>query len=322
MRLPEPLRSAIEEEIALVDRSTLARSAAQLSDRYRSGKSSGALSSAADIAAYLLTRVPATYAADAYVFTEFAGRVGVPVRSILDLGSGPGTALWAAAAAFPDVASFRAVEHDASLITVGRRLASRDSRLANATWSNESLRVNSRFESHDVVVLSYALNELLDALAVIRAAWAAANVALIIVEPGTPAAFANVVRARDWLIGEGAQIAAPCPHHNACPLAVRNDWCHFTVRLERSAEHRRVKQGELGYEDEKFSYMIASKVPVKQPQARIVRHSMKHPGHVKLTLCTSNDLQQETITKSEKQLYRAARKAEWGDPWPPERAED
>jgi ribosomal protein RSM22 (predicted rRNA methylase) len=136
------------------------------------------------------------------------------------------------------------------------------------------------------------------------------------IEPGTPATFANVLRARDLLIGVGAQIVAPCPHHNVCPLAARNDWCHFAVRLERSAHHRRLKGGDLGYEDEKFSYLIASKIPMQRPEARIVRHPLKHSGHVKLTLCTPADLQQVTIAKSQKLLYRAARKAEWGDPWP------
>jgi ribosomal protein RSM22 (predicted rRNA methylase) len=321
MRLPEPLRAAIDEEVSRVDTKALSAAVARLSERYRSGKTSGALSEAVDRAAYLVTRVPATYAADAYVFAELNRRIATPVASMLDLGSGPGTAMWAAAEAIPAVSSFTAVERDAALIEVAGRIAARNPRLQNVAWRHADLRMPSPFQPHDILVLSYALNELPDPLATVRAAFAAARVALAIVEPGTPAAFANVLSARDLLISLGAHIAAPCPHHNACPLAIRNDWCHFAVRLERSAEHRRLKGGELGYEDEKFSYLIATKAPVVQPEARIVRHPLKHSGHVKLTLCTPNDLQHPTIGKSKKFRYRAARKAQWGDPWPLDGAE-
>ena len=98
-------------------------------------------------------------------------------------------------------------------------------------------------------------------------------------------------------------------------MAAAGDWCHFAVRLERSAAHRRLKQGALGYEDEKFSYLVAGRAPVELPAARIVRHPLVRPGHIQLTLCTVRGLEQSTVTKSEKEAYRRARRAEWGSPW-------
>jgi ribosomal protein RSM22 (predicted rRNA methylase) len=47
--------------------------------------------------------------------------------------------------------------------------------------------------------------------------------------------------------------------------------------------------------------------------ARIVRHPQKHSGHVRLTLCTPQGIETRTVTKSQKDQYRSARKAEWGD---------
>jgi ribosomal protein RSM22 (predicted rRNA methylase) len=52
-----------------------------------------------------------------------------------------------------------------------------------------------------------------------------------------------------------------------------------------------------------------------RPAARIVRHPRKHSGHVQLTLCTAEGLKHPTITKSQKEEYKRARKAEWGDGW-------
>jgi ribosomal protein RSM22 (predicted rRNA methylase) len=323
MRIPETLRSAIEAELASVDSAELKRAAAQLSVRYRSGKFTDALNGTAARAAYLATRLPATYAANDFIFREFAGRVKTPVRSLLDLGAGPGTAMWAAAGLIGTVEQITAVEQDVALIDMGRRLASRSENIAlqQASWKTCDLRALSEIPAHDVVVLSYAIGELQDPITAVQSAWRLASVALVLIEPGTPKAFNAVLCARDWLIADGATIASPCPHHNACPLAIQNDWCHFSARLERTADHRRLKGGDLGYEDEKFSYIIACKSPVRQAEARIVRHPLKHPGHVKLTLCTPSGLQTPTISKSQKQFYRSVRKAEWGGEWPPSTSE-
>ena len=117
------------------------------------------------------------------------------------------------------------------------------------------------------------------------------------------------------MIAAGADLAAPCPHMAACPMAALNDWCHFSERLDRSAAHRRAKGGELAYEDEKFSYVAASKIPATRAPSRIVRHPQRKPGHVILDLCTNDGLKRQTIGKSNKEAWRAARKADWGDAW-------
>jgi ribosomal protein RSM22 (predicted rRNA methylase) len=99
-------------------------------------------------------------------------------------------------------------------------------------------------------------------------------------------------------------------------MALAGDWCHFSQRVERTSQHRQLKGGALGYEDEKFSYVIARKDSVKPAGARIVRHPGKHSGHVQLTLCTPEGrIENQTITRSSKAAYKLARKAEWGDLW-------
>jgi len=99
-------------------------------------------------------------------------------------------------------------------------------------------------------------------------------------------------------------------------MAAAGDWCHFSQRVERTSQHRQLKGGTLGYEDEKFSYIIAGKIDVASVGSRIVRHPGKHSGHVKLSLCTpQGQIENRTVARSSKSEYRAARKAEWGDTW-------
>ena len=96
-------------------------------------------------------------------------------------------------------------------------------------------------------------------------------------------------------------------------MAAANDWCHFPVRVERTSLHRRLKGGVLGYKDEKFSYLIAARRRIAPAPTRIVRHPQKHSGHIRLTLCTPQGIEQRTVPKSQKELYKAARKADWGE---------
>jgi len=320
MHLPDPLQQAIQEEAEKLEGASLAGASRQLTDAYQRGNYAHAvLNSPALRLAYLHVRVPATYAANLRVFREIRDRCpDVPVRSILDLGAGPGTSMWAASEIFPDVERFTLVERDNELLEIGRRMASAGSHPAvrSARWLREDICISDSFERHDLVILSYALGELNTAAArLVRTAWLSTSAFIAIIEPGTPRNFEGVLAARSALIESGAHIVAPCPHALPCPMAAASDWCHFSQRLERTSEHRRLKGGSLAYEDEKFSYLVAAKTPVPLPDARIVRHPLKHTGHVQFTLCSPQGLQRITIGKSKKSGYREARHADWGDVW-------
>ena len=318
MRLPEELRRGIERETAAVDAALLPRAARELSRRYQEGEPT-ALRSPAHLAAYLETRLPATFAANRRVFAEIAERrPDFAPRSLLDLGAGPGTSLWAAVDAFPGLEKITLVEREAQLVAAGRRMAagSRHPAVVAAQWRRQDVLAKSAAEPHDLVVISYALAEISMKAAAqfLRSAWEATGGLLAVIEPGTPAGFARVLAARAALLDWGAHLVAPCPHSQACPMTA-GDWCHFAVRLERSAAHRRLKQGALSYEDEKFSYLVAGRAAAELPAARIVRHPLIRPGHIQLTLCTARGLERRTVAKSQKEAYRRARRAEWGASW-------
>ena len=301
-------------ELAGLDRTTLASAAGQITADYQLGRFRGSLASAESRAAYLLTRLPATLAANISVFREVARlQPELQPNSLLDLGSGPGTAMWAAREVWPEISSFTLVENNRDFLELGKRLAAE----IPTDWVNADITSLGQFPGADIVVSSYSLGEFKNGRDVIEKAWQSAQKALVILEPGTPRNFANLAGIRQQLISRGAHPIAPCPHRNECPMAAADDWCHFAVRVDRTSEHRRLKAGTLGYEDEKFSYLAFSKTPAAHAAARIVRHPAIHRGHIQLTLCTPEGLQSTTVTRSQRMAFRAARKAEWGDAWPP-----
>ena len=77
--------------------------------------------------------------------------------------------------------------------------------------------------------------------------------------------------------------------------------------------HRRVKGGELGYEDEKYSYVALTREPVERAAARIVRRPRHQAGLIVIDTCTAAGLTTERVTKRDKERFRKARQASWGD---------
>ena len=315
MQLPFSLQQAIEKIAEHIQISSLKNAHQQLSEAYRRGEDSAALfSNPAQVLAYLLARLPATYAAVYRAMQSLAERLpNWTCRSVLDLGSGPGTASWAAAELFSDLSAVTLLEKSHQIISVGQKLASHSdaAALKNSCWLQQDLTKSFEIPKADLTVFSYVFSEI-DCLHLMQKAWEQGTTVLI-VEPGTPKGFANILSARKKLIELGAFIVAPCPHHFACPIA---GWCHFPARVERTKIHKMLKEGSLGYEDEKYSYVAASPFCPGPIEGRVVDNPIKLSGHVKLSLCTKEGhIEQKTVTRKQKDIYRQARDAEWSSVW-------
>lgn len=324
--LPVELKEAIQAELKKAPLGLLNRSREDFGVRYRNEAHRKAITAAGATfldteghrLAYIATRMPATYAVVLKVLQEVDRCLpSLNCETLLDLGAGPGTVLWACVEAFPFLKQVTMIEQDEHLINLGKRLSSKGSHplLNSANWLRGDFSTLQELGSYDCIVLSYSLGELPQEvqIKVIELCWKSAKKALILIEPGTPYGFQGVLAARTRLIDMGAFIAAPCPHTNRCPLAVNGDWCHFSQRLERTSEHRILKEAQLGYEDEKYSYLVASKKQGDTYFERILRHPQKRSGHIHFTLCTEDGVKQKIVSKRDGEAYKNAKKADWGD---------
>ncbi|MEU8710806.1 small ribosomal subunit Rsm22 family protein [Streptomyces sp. NPDC048663] len=275
----------------------------------------------ADVVAYAAYRMPATFQAVRAALAAFADAVpqGWAPGSHVDVGGGTGAATWAVSDTWAGVRPVTVLDWAEPALDLGREIAAAGPELREAQWRRARIGAALTIESTDLVTVSYVLNELDEAArgALVDAAATAAG-SVVIVEAGTPAGYARIIEARERLVAAGFRVAAPCPHSAACPIVPGTDWCHFSVRVSRSSLHRQVKGGSLAYEDEKFSYVAATRLPAVPAPARVVRRPQTRKGQVLLDLCeTDGRLARTTVTKRHGDLYKAARDADWGDAWPP-----
>ncbi|QIG46406.1 methyltransferase type 11 [Nordella sp. HKS 07] len=318
MELPVLLRQAVDQALEGVALPELTRAAAALSERYRGETRDGRLHLSDDLAAkaYLATRLPATYAAIRAALTELAARrPDFAPRSLLDVGAGPGTALWAAADSWPSLASARLFEASGAIRKWGETLAEACP-VADITWqSGDAAKGIPAQDRADLVSLTYVLSELAPETRtrLIDDLWTLTGDVLLLVEPGTPKGWERILAARDRLIAQGARLLAPCPHHLPCPIKAP-DWCHFSRRVARSRLHRLSKQADVPWEDEKFIYLAASRQAGLIAQARIVAPPRAGKGRIDLKLCEQDGvLQERTISKRDGALFKSARRRDWGE---------
>jgi ribosomal protein RSM22 (predicted rRNA methylase) len=54
---------------------------------------------------------------------------------------------------------------------------------------------------------------------------------------------------------------------------------------------------------------------VEPAPSRVIRRPEHQPGLIKLEICRGESIATERITKRDRDRFRAARKASWGDEW-------
>lgn len=293
--------------------SDFAKAFERISSRYR--KEVGCfLQTDEERKAYLFTRLPATFSVGVKVLQELQNHCSI--HSLLDVGAGPGTGMWAAATLFSELTECVLLEKDSLFMELGKQLLSKakDFPIRKIDWRNCDIEKEFIAPQADLVLLSYSIGETKQAIwpSLAKQLWGSTKKALVIIEPGTPRGYERLMKLRDLFLGLGGFVWAPCPHSNCCPLK-EGDWCHFPARVARSSLHRQLKSAELGYEDEKFSYLIIGKEPSFSYTARVIRKPSMHSGWIEFTTCQSQGVKQEIFTRKQGEEYKKKKRLEWGD---------
>jgi len=314
--LPDQLRDALTRLTEGLSRRELAERARAISETYRGGGTSKPIADERDALAYALARMPATFAAVSACLTALReARPDFAPVSMIDAGGGPGTAAWAATDAFPSLSDPTLLDANPALMQLARTLTERYEPLADAGFHvGELNQLLANAPGADLVVASYVIGELpeCERAELAFALWERTRDTLLVVEPGTPGGYGRVIALRTQLIAQGAHVLAPCPHEKACPL-VAPDWCHFAQRLPRTRDHMLLKDADVPFEDEKFSYVALSRAPAETRGARVLAPPHVGKAAVEAKLCTIDGISPASIPRRDKAAYAEARRWRWGD---------
>lgn len=308
----------IEEFLASQKVNDLKKEYKDLSLKYRGENinSASVVNSRRKALSYVSSRMPETSVIIDDVLKKLNGLVDMQanVCSVLDLGSGTGSGLWALENYVNDIPVV-AVEREEEMLKCLKSLA-KDLCLQITSLKEDVLSSPVKnLPRFDLVIESFMLNEMVedDCLKALNLIIEKANKYIVLVEPGTPKSYQTMMKIREYLLSKGLKIVLPCPHSFKCGLD--NDYCNFSVRVNRTRVARQVKNATLGYEDEKYFYLIFSKTDKFETcNSTVIRRPVFRKSCVDLKLCNSNgSISNVTITKKNKSIYAKAKHIKQGD---------
>jgi len=233
----------------------LEQTIARLSDGFtttRTAEFGSYAASPAALIAYGLFFFPQTFVRMRFILREVFQRRGAPATPlrILDLGAGTGAA---GLALLTELGGKR--QGPVELVAMDQAHTALEflQQLFNdlaPLWPKATLKTiaGDLSDEHapeqgpwDVILVSYALNEMLAAHPGFNAqAWLARlvqsltpNGCLVICEPIVKDSPLRLEQLRDAVAASGlARIVAPCLHHRPCPMRARDEWCHDVRRWQ------------------------------------------------------------------------------------------
>jgi ribosomal protein RSM22 (predicted rRNA methylase) len=300
------LENAINNLSNEVNEKDLKNNTKILSDKYRfeSGTNKAIVSNYDDAYSYVFSRMKATSYAVYEALKETLKNLPLLPKTLIDMGSGTGSAIFASTSLI-DLEKIDCYERQDEMISIAKRLLFNNKDYSKIIFHKFDIINDDLNNMADLVISSYMLNEFDDKnrLLSINKLWNITNKYLLIVEPGTPNNYKELMQIKNYLKSKGAYIISPCACDD-CPLV--DDYCNFTVRVERSKLQKIAKNGESPFEDEKFFYLAFSKSQVNNRNSRVIRHPIFRKKVVDLTLCTKLGIKKLSITKSNK-YYKIVR---------------
>ncbi|KAJ1739288.1 37S ribosomal protein S22 [Coemansia sp. RSA 1821] len=306
--------------------------------------------------AYTAAFAPGAYGVIFNVLTELHNRLPeFSPKSILDFGNGPGSVLWAAQDIW-DIRRYVGIDSSESMIACAESILDLADRRPESVEFLRYLAPEQPNTRADLVVSAFALSELPSDAArqtTVETLWNNTKDTLVLIDHGTPNSARVISQARDFLINLASQdnastnslpseihTVAPFPNELKDPSNDTPAWIHFSQRVQRPMFTMRTKHSKANNEMVHYSYIIMRRGPrpanvqANNEQCsdehrlakeafywpRIIMPPIKRKGHVVADMCTvEGKLERWTFTKThDKQAYRDARKASWGDLFPHE----
>ena len=305
MILPQWLQDKVNELYQDLNKKTLVETRESLTNRYKTktGQNKSLIESKTDSMLYAISRMPATFSVVHTLIKDLVNQKLIcDVESMLDVGSGTGAGYFALKE-LDDALEIGLVERDRNMVEIFKKLTDGevDVRLADAS----TFKVD---KTADLVMTSYVLSEMTEDVRIqtFDSLASASNKYVLVIDTGTPNTYADMMKLKDHALKSGWKVVAPCMA-DKCPL--KDDYCQFYARVERSSLHKLAKGGTLSYEDEKYFYLLFAKDDIQKSGERVIRRPVIKENNISLVVCTGDGVNTKTFTKKNKEEFKKAKKA-------------
>lgn len=322
--LPLPIKQAVAAVLAEHGADAWMKRAQALHLRYTQqaqDKEQMHIADYGDAVAYLGLRASATYA-QIYGALDAVSEImpSWQPQTVLDLGSGPGSGLWALSTLFPTLARATCIDQSAHFLTLGKRIAEEAQLPLAITWQRGDIlqQVAKEDTPVDLVLIANVLNELneIQRNQLLDAVFKRCRGLLIIVEPGTPVG-SSIVQAAAQKFASTGTLIAPYVGNGFLQEA----WLHFPQRFTRPDFARRLRQEmrdsllmASDWEEAKYSYVaIGQLAPEVTPWARVIGPVQLMKGYLEVPVLTQERRLLVKVLKRHKQHYALAKKLRWGE---------
>lgn len=264
-------------------------------------------------AAYILYFTVTNYIKAIFCLKETGISKDTQQLDILDIGTGPGTALLASMDFFKNCNDLRltGIDQNRHIIKDARKLldifGNKPSKLSLFSQNIVSKHISSKTQkSFDIVFISNILSEIKndeEKFLILENMFKHTlkdNGALIIIEPALQKTTRALMDLRDRFLEihkDNSTIVSPCLHNEPCPMKIANnrDWCH--MYLDWTAPHFiKAIDNLIGNKKNylKFSYLIIKKTAKKDKISkdifRVVSSPLKSRGKTELLICNRKGL--------------------------------
>lgn len=306
MVLPEVVREKLNGLFAGMNKESLVSKREELTNKYKTNQAinKSVFDSKQDSITYAISRMPATFAVLCTLLSDLVSQGKIEnISSIIDVGSGTGAGFFAFKEVFEN-AEISLFERDKNMINVF------DEFETGQTVKQFDLTRDNINEKADLVVSSYVFSELNEEgrKLALKKMLDCSNKYVLLVDTGTPRTYENFMKLKNLVFELGFVISAPC-ESKKCGL--KNDYCQFFARVERSGLMKLAKNAELSYEDEKYFYLLIdkqTKIQDNSSERRVIRRPNIKTNFVELKLCTKDGVSSQNITKKDKEIFKKARK--------------
>lgn len=325
VNLPPKISEAIYSMLSLPENGRWIANAEKLHERYMTREKDTEASyihDSLDVFAYLGLRSAATYAqiAGALLQVQEVMPSWQPI-SLLDIGCGPGTGVWAAKTLWPSIKTVTCLDQDKNFLTVGKQILEKSELDIHADWQQQNVvtGLGNIPQMYDLVIIANVLNELdpEDAKALVNNALMRCKGILILLEPGTPFGYSIIQTTTKNTARKGTLLA---PYIDNSYVKSDEYWIHFPQRFVRPEFLKRIRQHmrdstlmASDWEEAKYSFVAIGKMlPEETVWGRCIGPMKKQKGFLEVPILTKDKILYVKVLKRHKDQYAFAKELKWG----------